>query len=30
LRETADTLGSTGYKIAVDVATKWVEHKTGV
>jgi DNA-binding transcriptional MocR family regulator len=30
LRETADTLGSTGYRIAVDVATKWVEHKAGV
>jgi hypothetical protein len=25
-----DTLGSTGYRIAVDVATKWVEHRAGV
>jgi DNA-binding transcriptional MocR family regulator len=30
LREAADTLGSTGYRIAVDVATKWVEHRAGV
>jgi hypothetical protein len=30
LREAAETLGSTGYRIAVDVATKWVEHKSGV
>jgi hypothetical protein len=30
LREAAETLGSTGYRIAVDVATKWAEHKTGV
>ena len=30
LREAADTLGSTGYRIAVDVATKWAEHKAGV
>lgn len=30
LREAAETLGSTGYRVAVDVATKWVEHKAGV
>ena len=30
LREAAETLGSTGYRIAVDVATKWAEHKAGV
>ena len=30
LREAAQTLSSTGYRIAVDVATKWVEHKAGV
>ena len=30
LRAAAETLGSTGYRIAVDVATKWAEHKAGV
>ncbi len=30
LREAAETLSSTGYRIAVDVATKWVEHKAGI
>lgn len=30
LRSAAETLGSSGYRIAVDVATKWVERKTGV
>jgi hypothetical protein len=30
LREAAETLGSTGYRVAVDVATKWAEHKAGV
>jgi DNA-binding transcriptional regulator YhcF (GntR family) len=29
LREAAETLSSTGYRIAVDVATKWAERKAG-
>lgn len=30
LRQAAETLGSTGYRIALDVTTKWAEHKAGV